>query len=81
MSQEIVVYKSQFEVKGPKGKKYKYWRLQWIDANGKNQSKNIGPVKKLSERQAEKVRRAKEQEFARNPKRRNASRAPILKHF
>ena len=80
MSQEIVVYLSKYESK--KGKKvYHYWRLQWMDSASKNRSKSIGAVAKLSQRQAEKIRKQHEFDFNVNPEQRDKLKAPTLKEF
>ncbi len=63
------------------GKVYEYWILQFRDAHGKLHSKSIGSTKKLSKRQAEKLRREKEYEFTKRPGRRHGSRAPTLSEY
>ncbi|MFC1783672.1 tyrosine-type recombinase/integrase [Planctomycetota bacterium] len=76
MAKDTAVYLSK-----SKSGKDVYWKLLWRDDNGKNHCQSIGNVKKLSKRQAEKFRREKEQDFSKNPGRRNVSRAPTLTDF
>ena len=58
-----------------------YWKLLWRDGNGTNHCQSIGNVKKLSRRQAEKVRREKENDLTNHPGRRNVGRAPLLSDY
>jgi len=75
------VYLSQSRIKKPSGRTYTYWLLQWTDRNGKNHCKSIGSTKKLSKRQAEKLRCQKALELTAYPERRNVAKASTLKDF
>ena len=68
-------------IRKPNGKKYSYWVLRWFGTDSKQRGKHIGSTKKLSKRQAEKIRRAKEMELFKRPGRRNVSRAETLGEF
>lgn len=68
-------------VKKANGKRYTYWVLRWRDASQKHHGKVIGRADKLSKRQAEKLRRGKQLELAKQPGRRNMSRSPFLGEF
>lgn len=60
---------------------YTYWYLRWFGADGKFRGKSIGRIDKVSKRQAEKLKRQKENELAEHPGRRNANRACSLSNF
>lgn len=64
--------------KKPNGRKYSYWVLRWFDNSGRWRSKSLGPVARISKRQAEKLRRQKLAELDKHPGRRNVSRNPLL---
>ena len=62
-------------------RKYVYWVLRWRDASGKHHGKNIGRVGRMSKRQAEKLRQAKQLELAQRPGRRSVARSPTLGNY
>jgi len=66
---------------GKNGRRYAYWVLRWRDAGGKRRSQLVGPTTKLSKRQADKARRAKETELALNPGRLTAGKTPTLGEY
>jgi len=63
------------------GMSYSYWVLRWFATNGKWCSKSLGPVNKLSKRQAEKLRSQKQTELQSSPGRRNVTGAPTIKDY
>ena len=65
----------------PSGRSYTYWVVRWFRSDGTQAGKSIGRVDKMSRRQAEKLRHAKELEMAERPGRRDVSRAPELQQF
>jgi len=65
----------------PGGKTYTYWVLRWSGPDGRRRGARLGPVKKLSKRRAEQLRRQKELELGMNPGRDTPARAPLLESF
>jgi integrase len=63
------------------GISYSYWVLRWFATNGKWCSKSLGPVNKLSKRQAEKLRSQKQTELQSSPGRRNVTGMPTIKDY
>ena len=62
-------------------KVYEYWLLRWWGTDGKEHGTSIGRTNKISRRQAEKIKRAKESEFQTHPSRRKHKRAPYLGEY
>lgn len=58
-----------------------YYQLRWFGSDGKRYSQSIGRTDKLSKRQAEKQRQAKELELRQKPGLRNPGRIPLLTDF
>jgi integrase len=58
-----------------------YWFLRWHGQDGKYHGKSLGRCDKLSEREAKKALRIKENEFDRNPGRRNISKSMTVKEY
>lgn len=79
MAREAVNLVKQ-KVKSGKGT-YEYWYLRWFGADGRFRGKSIGRIDKVSKRQAEKLKRQKENELAEHPGRRNANRPCCLSTF
>jgi integrase len=75
------IYLGTLKTKTKGGKAYSYWVLQWRDSHGKKHNKTIGSTKKMSKRQAEKLRREMEYEMTKRPGRRNAGKAPPLGNY
>lgn len=73
MAKDTAVYLSK-----SKSGKDVYWKLLWRDGNGKNHCQSIGNVKKLSKRQAEKIRQTKLVDLTNHPGRRGVGRSPLL---
>jgi len=59
-------------------KSHAYWVIRWRGTDGRHYGKTVGRTDQLSKRQAEKRRREKEFELAKQPGRRNVSRSPLL---
>ncbi len=63
------------------GKAYTYWVLRWRGPDGRRRGERLAPVKTLSKRRAEQLRRQKELELGLNPGRNTPARAPLLESF
>ncbi len=72
---------TKIKTKKANGQVYEYWVLRWFGTNGKQRSQSLGRVDKLSKRQAEKLRRQKQNELEQNPGRRNVATSPTLGEF
>ena len=55
------------KVRSPSGKRYVYHQLRWFGPDGTRYSENIGRTDKVSKRQAEKLRQAKEMHLRATP--------------
>ena len=69
------------ERKKTKGGIAEYWALRWIGQDGRQHSKGLGRVDKVSKRAAQKEKRLKENEFERNPGSRNIVRSLTIQAF
>ena len=69
------------KTKSADGTVYRYWQLRWYGVDGTRYSESIGRVDKVSKRQAEKRRVAKEMELRGSPSRVTPSRVPTLADF
>lgn len=76
MRQAITLTKEKRKLKSGETE---YWTLRWYDQQGKFRSKSLGRTDKLSERQARKLKRQKENDFDANPGRRSVKKIPTLK--
>lgn len=65
----------------PNGVRYTYYQLRWFGADGKRYSQSLGRTDKLSKRQAEKARQAKELELRHKPGLRSPGQLPSLGQF
>jgi integrase len=63
------------------GKVYRYWQLRWFGLDERLYSESIGRMDKVSRRQVEKRRMAKEMELFGSPGKLTPSRVPILADF
>jgi integrase len=79
MAREAVNLTKQ-TVKAESGK-YTYWYLRWFGTDGKFHGKSIGRIDKISRRQAEKLKRQKENELSEHPGRRNVKASYSLSTF
>ncbi|GMU82394.1 MAG: hypothetical protein AMXMBFR47_22650 [Planctomycetota bacterium] len=68
-------------VRAANGKRYRYYQLRWFGVDGKRYSQSIGRTEKLSRRQAEKLRQAKELELRQKPGLCSPGRIPTLAGF
>ncbi len=69
------------KVRSPSGKRYVYHQLRWFGPDGTRYSENIGRTDKVSKRQAEKLRQAKELQLRTTPGLRSPGRIPDLDRF
>ncbi|MFQ5592472.1 MAG: tyrosine-type recombinase/integrase [Phycisphaerae bacterium] len=69
------------KVRSPNGKRYVYHQLRWFGPDGTRYSENIGRTDKVSKRQAEKLRQAKELQLRAKPGLRSPGRIPALDRF
>ncbi len=67
--------------KAADGTIYRYWQLRWYGMDGTRYSESIGRSDKVSKRQVEKRRVAKEMELQGSPRKRTPSRTPTLADF